>query len=216
MPSLKNPEYDLRRLYSRSLEISLIVSLVTIIAAFRFSPQLPDTGITEKHLPELIKVEDIINTVQKPKIPPPPQVPQIISAAAEDLADDLILTDIDDVEPIDLPDKPPSHPVIDYSNEVFIPVPEEFPSPIGGLEAIHSKVSYTEIARRVGIEGTVYIEAKINKNGKVVDAIVLKGLGGGLDEEALDAVKTTEFFPGKQRGKPVNVKLIIPVKFVLR
>jgi protein TonB len=216
MPSLKKPDYDLRRLYSRSLEISLIVSLVTIIAAFRFSPQLLDTGIIEKNLPELIKVEDIINTIQKPKIPPPPQVPQIISAQAEDLADDPILTDIDDVKPIDLPDKPPSRPIIDYSDEEFIPVPEELPSPIGGLEAIHSKVSYTEIARRVGIEGTVYIEAKINKNGEVVDAIVLKGLGGGLDEEALDAVKTTGFRPGKQRGKPVNVKLIIPVKFVLR
>jgi protein TonB len=90
------------------------------------------------------------------------------------------------------------------------------PAPVGGLQAIQEKVHYTEIARRAGVEGTVYIQARINKNGDVVDATVIKGLGAGLDEEALNAVKLTKFVPGKQRGKPVNVKMTIPVKFVLK
>jgi len=90
------------------------------------------------------------------------------------------------------------------------------PAPVGGLKSIQEKVHYTEIARRAGVEGTVYIQAKINKNGDVVDATVIKGLGAGLDEEALNAVKLTKFVPGKQRGKPVNVKMTIPVKFVLK
>lgn len=90
------------------------------------------------------------------------------------------------------------------------------PAPVGGLRTIQEKVHYTEIARRALIEGTIYIQAKINKNGEVVDAKVLKGLGAGLDEEALNAVLATKFIPGKQRGKPVNVQMVIPIKFVLR
>lgn len=216
IPSLKKPKSDLRRLYRLTFELSLIISLVTIIAAFKFLPQLPDAEKITENLPELIIVEEIINTVQKPDIPSPPKAPQIISAPIDELPVDLILNDIDDVYPINLPDSPPPGPAIDLSGEDFIPVPEELPSPVGGLIAIQEKVRYTEIARRVGIEGTVYIEAKINKNGNVVEAAVLKGLGGGLNEEALNAVKSTKFVPGRQRGKPVNVKMIIPIKFVLK
>ncbi len=160
-------------------------------------------------------IEDIINTVQKPDVPPPPKAPQLIAATIDDIPDDIILPDIDDVEPLPLPNKPPK-PNIDLSDEEFIDVPGELPQPVGGLKTIQEKVHYTEIARRAGVEGTVYIQAKITKNGDVVDATVLKGLGAGLDEEALNAVKLTKFVPGKQRGKPVNVKMTIPVKFVLK
>jgi len=90
------------------------------------------------------------------------------------------------------------------------------PAPIGGIKAIQEKVHYTDIARRIELQGTVYIQAKIDKNGNVVEASVLKGIGGGLDEEALNAVTSTKFTPGKQRGKPVKVKMVIPIKFVLR
>lgn len=90
------------------------------------------------------------------------------------------------------------------------------PVPIGGIQAIQQKLHFTEIAIRAGIEGTVFIQAIIDKNGNVAEAIVLKGLGAGLNEEALSAVKTTKFVPGKQRGRPVNVTMVIPIKFLLR
>ena len=216
MPSLKNPKADLRKFYYRTFEVSLIISLVSIIAAFKFSPPASEAELLTDGTQEIITVEDIINTVQKPNIPPPPKTPQIIEATIDDVPDDFILPDIDDHKPIPLPDKPPSKPIIDLSDEEYIPVPEELPSPVGGIKSLQEKVQYTEIARRAGVEGTVYIQAKINKNGDVVDAIVIKGLGAGLDEEALNAVKSTIFIPGKQRGRPVNVKMTIPIKFVLR
>lgn len=216
MPSLKNPKVDLRKFYYRTFEVSLIISLVSIIAAFKFSPPISDTEFLSEGTQEIITAEDIINTVQKPDIPPPPKAPQIIAASIDDVPDDFILPDIDDHKPIPLPDKPPSKPKVDYSNEKIFEVVEEMPAPVGGLKAIQEKVHYTEIARRALIEGTIYIQAKINKNGEVVDAIVIKGLGAGLDEEALNAVLATKFIPGKQRGKPVNVQMVIPIKFVLR
>jgi len=216
MPSIKNPKADLRKFYNRTFEASLIMSLVLIIAAFKFSPKLSEAEFLSERTQEIIKIEDIINTIQKPDIPTPPKAPQIIEAAINDVPEDIILIDIDNHKPVPLPDNHPPKPIIDLSDEEYIPVPEELPSPIGGLKALREKVHYTEIARRAGIEGTVFIQAKINKNGVVVDAIVLKGLGAGLDEEALNAVKSTKFEPGKQRGRPVNVKMTIPIKFVLK
>ena len=90
------------------------------------------------------------------------------------------------------------------------------PEPVGGLSAIQNKVKYTEIAKRTGLEGTVYIVAIIDENGRVIESIILKGIGRGLDEEALKAVSKTKFHPGLQRGKPVKVKITIPIKFVLK
>jgi protein TonB len=216
MPSLKNPKADLRKLYYRTFEVSLVISLVTIIAAFKFSPQSTEVELLNEGTQEIIKIEDIINTVQKSDIPPPPKAPEIVVTSADIDSDDINLGDIDDPWPVKLPDNPPTQPKIDLSDENIFEVVEEMPSPIGGLKTIQEKVHYTEIAKRIELEGTVYIQAKINKNGDVVNAIILKGLGAGLDEEALHAVKLTKFEPGKQRGRPVNVKMIIPIKFVLK
>lgn len=216
MPSLKNPKADLRKLYYRTFEVSLILSLAVIVAAFKFSPQISKIESLKTDPQEIIRIEDVISTVQKPDIPPPPKAPEIIAATIDDLLDDFVLPDIDDVEPVKLPDKPPTKPDIDLSDEIFIEIPEELPSPVGGLKTLQEKVHYTEIARRAGVEGTVFIEARIDKNGNVVDAFVKKGLGAGLDAEALNAVKSTKFIPGKQRGKAVNVRMVIPIKFVLK
>jgi protein TonB len=215
MATLKNPKADLKRLYRRAFELSLVFSLTAIIAAFKFSPDASKIELINPEKPDLITVEDIINTVQKPEIPPPPKAPEIIAASIDDVPDDIILDDIDDIKPVKLPDNPPK-PKVDLSDEIFIEIPDELPSPVGGLISIQEKVHYTEIARRIELQGTVFIQAKIDKNGDVVEAIVLKGLGGGLDEEALNAVKSTTFHPGEQRGRPVNVKMVIPIKFVLR
>ena len=215
MPSLKNSKADLRRLYHRTVELSVILVLILLIVAFKFAPQISNSELLLNEPPELITVEDIINTVQKPNIPPPPRAPQIIEATIDDVPEDIVLSDIDNVEPIKLPDKPPLQPNVIDEEIIFVFV-EEMPAPIGGIKAIQEKIHYTEIARRSEVEGTVYIEASIDKKGNIIDAVVKKGLGAGLDEEALNAVLTTKFTPGKQRGKPVNVRIVIPIKFVLK
>jgi len=93
---------------------------------------------------------------------------------------------------------------------------EEMPEPIGGIQAIQSKIVYPEIAKRAGVEGKVYILAFVNEQGNVTRAEVIKGLGAGLDEAALTAIKQTKFKPGKQRGQPVKVQVSIPIVFKLQ
>lgn len=216
MPSLKNPKADLRKFYYRSFEISLIISLAAIIVAFKFSPQLSKTELLSEGIQEIIKIDEIINTVQKPDIPPPPKVPEPIDLTSnEDLMEidfnETVWNENDNIAP------PPPPPPAKIPDEIPIFVwSEVMPEPIGGLAVIQQKVTYTEIAKRIGLEGKVIIEAVIDENGNVIDAKVLKGLGGGLDEESLHAVQTTRFSPGLQRGKPIRVRINIPVKFVLR
>lgn len=206
----------MRRKYRRYFEISLILSLSLIIAAFKLSPKDGNSYENFNQTQDLITIENIINTVQKPK-PPPLPMPAPVLANTNEVPQEI---ELDDVE-IDLdaqigPPPPPRDPPGAIEEPIIFVAVEEMPHPIGGIQAIQEKIHYTEFGRRAGIKGTVYIEAIIDEEGNVINAKVKKGIGGGLDEEALDAVLNTKFVPGKQRGKPVKVKLVIPIKFVLR
>lgn len=97
----------------------------------------------------------------------------------------------------------------------FFVAVEEPPQPVGGLANIQKKIVYPEIAKRLGVEGKVLIQAIIDENGNVAKAKVIKGIGSGCDEVALDAVKSSKFTPGKQRGKNVRVQITIPIVFKL-
>ncbi|MGE5403202.1 MAG: TonB family protein [Ignavibacteriales bacterium] len=96
----------------------------------------------------------------------------------------------------------------------FISV-EEYPQPVGGLDAIMSKIVYPATARNARIEGEVVIRAFIDEAGNVTKTEVVKGIGYGLNEAAQNAVKQTMFRPGRQNGKPVRVQVVLPVRFKL-
>lgn len=101
---------------------------------------------------------------------------------------------------------------------LFIAVDQmaEFP---GGDEAlikfIQENVKYPAEAKKKGIEGTVYVTFVVNKEGKVENVKLQKGIDPSCDEEALRVISTLpQFIPGKQQnGKPVSVLYNIPVKF---
>ena len=101
---------------------------------------------------------------------------------------------------------------VEKEPEFFVAV-EEQPQMVGGLEGLQRQIKYPELADKLGIEGKVIIQAIVDENGNVASAKVLKGIGGGCNEIAMNAVKNTKFIPGKQRGKPVKVQLAIPIVF---
>ena len=90
------------------------------------------------------------------------------------------------------------------------------PEPIGGIGAIQRKIVYPEIARRAGVQGKVFVNAYVDEVGNVVKVELIKGIGAGCDEAAMDAVLATKFKPGKQRGKPVKVRVTVPIRFKLQ
>jgi protein TonB len=207
----------LNRDYKRGMEVSFVIVLLLIIAAFRFSPDKNKTQQIKQSVPDIIVVTEVDPTTQLSQPPSPPNPPVLIETSLDDEIEDIILqsTDIDfDLNVPDVP-QPPEPPVI---NDEIVPFKdlESYPEPVGGMKSISDKIHYTELAKRAGIEGTVTIEAILDKNGDVIEAEIVKGIGGGLDEIALQAINDTKFIPGMQRGKPVKVRLSIPVKFRLQ
>ena len=92
---------------------------------------------------------------------------------------------------------------------------EVMPEPVGGMESIYKRLRYPEEAKDDEIEGTVKILAFIDRNGEVIDAQVLEGIGHGCDEAARQAVYYHRFKPGLQRGQKVKVQMVIPIEFKL-
>ncbi|MEY3342887.1 MAG: hypothetical protein RL090_571, partial [Bacteroidota bacterium] len=72
------------------------------------------------------------------------------------------------------------------------------------------------VAIEAGVTGTVFITFVIGKDGKVENVKVLRGIGGGCDDEAVRVVSNMPaWLPGKQRGQPVMVQFNLPIKFSL-
>jgi TonB family protein len=85
--------------------------------------------------------------------------------------------------------------------------------------AIARLVTYPDIEKENSIQGTVYVQFVVNKEGKVEDVKVIRGVkeGAGLEREAIRAVRSLKpFSPGYQNGKAVSVKMTVPIKFSLK
>jgi len=213
----KTKKADLISKYKKVFEISLIVALVLIIAAFKYFPDFKNDINILKETPVLITAVDVVPTRQIQNVPPPPKPITLIEAKIDDQIEEIVIESIDNQNEVNV-EKPPvnlGRKIIE-TEEPFILFSEEMPEPIGGIQAIQQKIVYPEIAKRAGVEGKVYVLAFVDENGDVRDAKIIKGIGAGCDEAALDAVKKTKFKPGKQRGKPVRVQVSIPVVFKLQ
>lgn len=99
-------------------------------------------------------------------------------------------------------------------NGVYTVVDQE-PRVKGGLSALHQTVQYPETAERRGMEGRVYVRAVVAPNGSVRDAEIIRGIGGGCDQEALRAVRTAEFVPATVHGEPVPAYATVWIQFAL-
>ena len=213
----KNVSADLKLHYKRTIELSIIISLVLVIGAFRFFPEVR-SGFTLIDDPgyEFIKV-DIDRTIQdSPKLPPPPMVP-IVSTGPEEIIDIPLIIDTGLDPFVNVP--PPTSLTYnkkkdDRSSEYFEAV-EELPQIVGGLEALYKKIVYPELAVRASVAGLVVVKAYIDKEGNLSKTEIVTGIGAGCDEAAVTAINQLTFTPGKQRGVPVNVKLKIPIRFKL-
>jgi protein TonB len=217
---LKKPEADLYRLHKLYLQFGTITTLLLFIALFRINFTIDrNVDFTPTEV-EVVEVEEIITTVQDQRPPPPPRP----SAPVEVPNDEFVVDDILDLDaelrfddPIFM--NPPAPPTAvkeedEVEPEIFIVV-ERMPELIGGLQGLQSRIVYPEIARLAGIEGRVMVQFVIDEQGNVLNPIVIRGIGGGCDEAAVDAVKKAKFIPGMQRGRPVKVRYTLPVTFRL-
>lgn len=219
MPVLerKKPEADLRRTYIVRMELGLIVTLLLLITVFRVDMNFGENlNLTEQEQ-EVVEMEEIVQTEQIETPPPPPRPPVPVEVPNDEIIEDDMFdldSDLDMDQPMDLPPPPPPEEEEEEEQQLF-EVVEDMPEPVGGIEAIYNNLDYPEAARRAGIEGRVSVQFTVDENGNVSDVQVLRGIGGGADEEAVSAIRDTEWTPGRQRGRAVPVRFVYTVQFRL-
>ena len=100
---------------------------------------------------------------------------------------------------------------------------EQMPQLPGGggqlaiVAAIQRAVRYPGLALRNGVEGRVFVSFVVDPKGDVIDVQIVKGLGSGLDEETIRAIKTLpRFIPGRQNGRDVSVAFTVPITYKIQ
>lgn len=213
----KKPNSDLKNYYKVFLEIGLIAALLIFVIAVRIdiTSEAPEEYTLDEQ--EVVEMEEIIQTRQIETPPPPPRPPVPVEVPNDEIIEDVdidISADLDLGGQLSMPPPPPAQE--EDPEEDFFVVVEDMPELIGGLAELQSNIRYPEMARRAGIEGRVYVQFIVNEQGNVENPQVIRGIGGGCDEEAVRAVSQAKFRPGMQRGRPVRVQYSLPIFFRLQ
>ncbi|MGF1637118.1 MAG: energy transducer TonB [Cyclobacteriaceae bacterium] len=206
--------------------IGFCLSWVLIIGAFelKMSDQVSVVEISSGPMHDELLVE-IPVTEQPP--PPPPMVAadQIIEVSDEQIIEEIEVTlDIEMTQDTRIEEVVVSNFVIDkpkaeVADEIFTIV-EQQPSPVGGMQAFYKYVGenmeYPPRALRMGVQGRVFVQFVVERDGTLTDVQVVRGIGAGCDEEAIRVVQNSpKWEPGKQRGRPVRVRMVLPILFKL-
>ena len=225
MEEKKSPKANLENKKLMFTQIGMIIALLVTWLAFEHKSYdkreidpslLRQTEVVEEEMVEITKQEE-------PK-PQPVEVPKQ-TTQLEIVQDDVETEDINinaDVQQDEVIEDYVAPEVVEeevVEQEIF-QIVEEMPSYPGGekalLEYVAKNIKYPQIARETGIQGRVFVGFVVEPDGSVSNVKILRGIGGGCDEEAMRVIKSLpKWKPGKQRGKAVRVSYQIPVVFKL-
>ncbi len=207
------------------LQIGFCISLLFTLVAFEWNTEIyvPDE-FGALLIEDDIYMEEIVPILIKKHAPlPPPPAPkksQSFNKVIEPVPVDPNPSVIEpEPEPVLVAVAPKPEPVYSEPEPVLL-ISEILPKYPGGESAMvryfQKNIKYPAKAKREGLTGLVYIELTIDRHGNVVNVHVIKGIGGGCDEEAYRVVQNMpKWAPGQQAGVPVNVKLTVPIRFML-
>lgn len=219
----KSPKADLESKRRIFLQTGIALALVLVLVAFEwktYDRKVVDLGVLEQ---DFVEEEDIPITRQETPPPPPPPDPSTELNIVEDdveVEDDFVIdveatvtTVVKEYVPIQVKEE-------EIAEEVIFTIVEENPSFPGGDEArmryLAQNIKYPQMARESGIQGIVFVTFVVERDGNITDVRLLRGIGGGCDEEAIRVVKgMPRWTPGKQRGQPVRVQFNLPIRFTL-
>ncbi len=166
-----------------------------VVQPVRFNPPPPAQTQTKPKRSERKRVIPIPD--------PTPDDPEPITELEVEVDTEDVLADVDAA--FGIPDAPPG-----YSRQGAVSVGGGVSAPVG---IFRPQPRFTEDARRAGVEGVVILETVVDEEGNVRDVKVLKGLPFGLDQSAVDTVKTWRYEPALRNGKPVAVYFIFTINF---
>jgi protein TonB len=202
---------------------SFCISILAIILVFEWKTY--DTGSVVQLASLHDSFEDMLDipvTQQPPPPAPAVQQPVVIEVPDDEEIEEEIAIDLD----IEMTEDQVIEEIVAFEApeeevaETIHHIVEEMPAPVGGLAAFYKYLSknlqYPAQARRMGIEGRVYMLFVVEKDGSLTDITVQKGIGAGCDEESIRVLKNApKWNAGKQRGRPVRVRYSFPIIFKL-
>lgn len=217
---------------SRFFLIGLAVALSLTLIAFEWGVYHQKKLLVESDFYDIVLEDELAEiTFRRPKrFEPKPQIKQsksteisIVEKVEEDLLSKQTVEEYPDFEEMDnysfggtekqVEEELP--PVRDAEVWPSFQCSADSESAIFRYLAKH--VKYPRQAKEARIQGTVYVEFTINKRGKMVDLLVLRGVGGGCTEEALRVIQSMkDWCPGKNNAIPVGVRFNVPIKFTLK
>jgi protein TonB len=194
--------YNLKRKFMLHIRIGFLVTLVALIAGFVFIPEI-ETKPYKPEVRRVIRIDDLPDQLQNIVQPPPPRKPKMPVAAKTD--EEVEAETIDRTNIIDEHGKVSE---VEFKPPPFVPY-EVPPKPLNSEEV---EFDYPGVFQ---IEGTVFLELWIDKEGKVRKVILVKSLHPAFDKIAIEGARKLRFSPAIQRDEPVAVRYSFPVKFKL-
>ena len=225
MEAKKSKKADLEPKKAIFMQIGMIFALAVVLLAFNYRSYERGSSLNIQVRVDDTPEEIIPITKQevKPPPPPPPKQVTVINIVKDDVeVEDDIEIDVEADQETVMDD---FIPVFEEEEEVvemeIFTVVESMPGFPGGdaarMKFLQKNIKYPQMARESGIQGTVYVTFVVEHDGSVSDVRILRGIGGGCDEEAVRVIKSMpKWNAGKQRGKPVRVQFNMPIKFTLQ
>lgn len=221
----KSPKADLQNKKGIFSLIGLILSLLIMIGMFSWSkPELQYDKIEQQSAiiePEVIEV----TRQEPPKLEIPkvatPQISNFIEIVKSNTklenTDNLFAIDVDENAVIATKKVDEVEEVLD--EDVPVLMAEKMPSFDGGDQNkfknwVQGKVVYPSIAEENNISGRVTCSFVIERDGKISNIVVIQSPDKSLSDEVIRVMKMApKWAPGEQRGKPVRVKVVVPINF---
>lgn len=237
--------YFIRKIYSRNVVLAFAGMLILTglaIAAPKIADFFRSDDSANDHKKDLSKVVTLDqpppimpNTPPPPRVEVPPPVKTLKYVAPKVTKEEVVEEEIPTIEEIKKTEvstettegpetvvfeEPVKKVVDDGDDNQIYTVVEQQPEFPGGMESmmkfIQKNMKYPAQARRMGTEGRVFIGFVVNLDGKITDVNTVKGISMDCDKEAARVIQMMPpWKPGKQNGRAVRVRFVLPVNFKL-
>lgn len=224
----KSKKADLENKKLIFFEIGLIFALLVLYLLFEWRVDTREAAIFQAVTEEEI-VEEIIpitRMMMKPPPPPPPVLTDYIEIVEDDQEiemeleiEDIEFEEHEDVELKEVYEEGEEYG--EYEDDYVFVVVEEAPRFPGGYKALmkwlSNNIKYPQVAQLNMIQGKVFVNFVVNKDGSVCNVTVTRKVDPSLDAEAIRVCrKMPKWKPGKQRQKPVRCSFTLPINFTLK
>jgi protein TonB len=227
--------YELKSTYQKNMFIGILLGALLhliVIGGFLWYTHEPEAEATTRTV--VVKsLTDLAPPPQLQKLPPQAayQVPEVAPPSVgipeavpdEEAPENVNVATQEELKvlaapPVEKVEEAPVDEIIIENTEELLPKPDEFVPVEQQPQVVKAvKPEYPEMARRVGLEGKVWVKALVDKSGKVRDVIIAKGSGvdAGFEDAAIKAAYGYIYTPAIANGQPVAIWVLYPVTFTL-